>query len=234
MAGLRFEVTIEPLPPLPDPMVVLVLEGITYRAEILGGSARAYRARLLEPFQEAFGRELPLFVLGLTSFRFVSGGRPTEHLWKVVRQDLEGFHHRARLASDLEVERALAPGRLEGLVREAQAGIREQEALAAALEARLQPLRLAEAADRSRLRRAIQKRVKDGLLTQAASLPLLADPVPMDEGAAEAARVLQEEARALQAAIEVCRNRSAGIEVAFQAGTRWPLAVVAQHLARRS
>lgn len=60
-------------------------DGIFYRAEILKASTRAYAVRMVEPMEAYLHCELPLFVVGLTSYRFIQDGKATDQFLGSVR-----------------------------------------------------------------------------------------------------------------------------------------------------
>lgn len=229
---MRFEVQIENLASLADVRVSLVLDGITYRAELLGADSRSYRGRLVEPFEQAFRSELPLFVLGMSSYRYVREGKATGFLWKAIQGELERIHRRARLKADLDAARALCPGHLEARAQDAQARRQRLEGELDRLRGRLRPL-AQELKDRvSRMRREIQKSVKAGWISHCDSLDLLRDQALMEATVAAEAGEVDGKCRVLRSEIQDVEQEICRLEDDFKAETGFALEEVLRHLDR--
>ena len=128
-------------------------DGTPLRAEILEANTRHFKARVLEPFRTILFRELPMFVVALTPFGFVSiDGKATQMLiatakeamlwsyseWQRMRQGREYFQaHRETLTPKIrETHRQAAV-----LCKAAEALVEDMRILGSILEAELLQMR---------------------------------------------------------------------------------------------
>jgi hypothetical protein len=99
MARINYIVAITRLGPAESREITHEADGISYRAEILMATTRAYKVRMSEPVEAFLDCELPLFVVGMTHYRFVKEGRATAHLLQSVQGRMVSHYkqHLARL-----------------------------------------------------------------------------------------------------------------------------------------
>ena len=155
-------------------------DGIPYRVVLDRANERSFHARLVEPFEETFYVELPLFVIGMTSFRFVREGMPTEELKGAILSKMEGLHRAAKLKSDLATAQSVEGGKLERMANEAMERL-------AAMASELEGMKRSDldlvrqiSRERSRIRRDIQKTVRSGRVSQDEGLRMLLDSKGID------------------------------------------------------
>ena len=104
MSEIRYAVKIISLGPVEPREIVHIVDGTQIRAEIVDANSRHFRVEVSEPFQQVLARTLPLFVVGLTPFRFVGDdGRATFFLTESLNSALEGAYIEwRRLKADRE------------------------------------------------------------------------------------------------------------------------------------
>lgn len=92
MSKIQYVVHVEALDANVCHEVVEEFDGTLYRAKIIRGNSRSFQAELLEPFEQLFSVELPLFVLGFTQLRLVRDGKPTQEMERMIRTRMAQLH----------------------------------------------------------------------------------------------------------------------------------------------
>jgi len=184
MSKYRYVVEIERLAAEVCPEIVEEFDGIRYRARVTEATARSFRGQLLEPFVQSFYMELPLFVLGFTSFRMVRDGQPTAELERELRRMMEGAHRASIQEAGLKVAMSIDSPRLERVFAEAKARLAALAAEERDLRSRLEGPNLLIDKAQSQIRREIQKGVKERRIDQGEGLKMLMDHRAIEAAAA--------------------------------------------------
>lgn len=233
MAKLRFHADGEHLPVEACPELVAEFDGIRYRAKVTEANARMFRAQLLEPFTRTIYVAMPIFVIAMSSFRLVRVGQPTAELLRLLHSKMEAIHGASLTQSALEAALAIEGTRLHALAREERDRLVELEKEENLLLGLICDLGKTISRERSKIRREIQKGVKEGRYRSDEGLHLLQDQEAIEKALATLVGAKLEELRGLEDRLAEVRACADQAERRFCSQTGFCLEDVERHWSSR-